>query len=157
MLSDLRESGAIEADADVVIFLLRREYYDPYDKPGLAEIIIGKNRHGKVGNIEMAYRKEFAQFSNYTPADGHSSEEAFEAFSPYSESSRPPLIDFGEFKKIKLSQEEYEALSSELGQEDLDRIITEADSYLEKNQTERKDSKAYLLKWFERQKSFSKK
>ena len=84
MMSDLRESGAIEQDADIVMFLLRREYYDPYDKPGLAEIIIGKNRHGKIGNIEVAYRKEFAQFANYTPCDETESEnsEAFEAFSP---------------------------------------------------------------------------
>ncbi len=85
MMSDLRESGAIEQDADIVMFLLRREYYDPYDKPGLAEVIIGKNRHGKVGNIDIAYRKEFAQFANYTPIDGATLEdnsEAFEAFSP---------------------------------------------------------------------------
>ncbi|CCB88041.1 replicative DNA helicase [Simkania negevensis] len=86
MMSDLRESGSIEQDADIVMFLLRREYYDPYDKPGLAEVIVGKNRHGKVGNVELAYRKEFAQFGNYTPADDNSSEiendTAFEAFSP---------------------------------------------------------------------------
>lgn len=86
MMSDLRESGSIEQDADIVMFLLRREYYDPYDKPGLAEVIVGKNRHGKVGNIELAYRKEFAQFGNYTPAEDHSCDSehdaAFEAFSP---------------------------------------------------------------------------
>lgn len=85
MMSDLRESGAIEQDADIVMFLLRREYYDPYDKPGLAEIIVGKNRHGKVGNIDVAYRKELAQFANYTPTDEGVTEdnsEAFEAFSP---------------------------------------------------------------------------
>ena len=86
MMSDLRESGSIEQDADIVMFLLRREYYDPYDKPGLAEVIVGKNRHGKVGNIELAYRKEFAQFGNYTPVeDNHNEPEndaAFEAFSP---------------------------------------------------------------------------
>ena len=85
MMSDLRESGAIEQDADIVMFLLRREYYDPYDKPGLAEVIVGKNRHGKVGNIDVAYRKEFAQFANYTPTDDSSMEdnsEAFESFSP---------------------------------------------------------------------------
>lgn len=86
MMSDLRESGSIEQDADIVMFLLRREYYDPYDKPGLAEVIVGKNRHGKVGNVELAYRKEFAQFANYTPIDDNSgggeNDTAFEAFSP---------------------------------------------------------------------------
>ena len=69
MMSDLRESGAIEQDADVVMLLLRREYYDPHDKPGLAELIIGKNRHGEVGTVEIAYRKEFAQFTNYSHSD----------------------------------------------------------------------------------------
>ena len=84
MMSDLRESGAIEQDADIVMFLLRREYYDPYDKPGLAEVIIGKNRHGKVGNVEVAYRKEFAQFANYTSQNDSEvdNSEAFDAFSP---------------------------------------------------------------------------
>lgn len=85
MMSDLRESGAIEQDADVVMFLLRREYYDPYDKPGLAEVIVGKNRHGKVGSVEVAYRKEFAQFANYTPVHDEGEEDnsaAFQAFSP---------------------------------------------------------------------------
>lgn len=84
MMSDLRESGSIEQDSDIVTFLLRREYYDPYDKPGLAEIIVGKNRHGKAGSIEMTYRKEFTQFANYTPIsqlDGDN-DEAFAAFSP---------------------------------------------------------------------------
>lgn len=67
MMSDLRESGSIEQDSDIVMFLLRREYYDPYDKPGLAELIVAKNRHGAVGNINMTYRKEIAQFANYSP------------------------------------------------------------------------------------------
>ena len=58
MMSDLRESGAIEQDADIVMFLLRREYYDPYDKPGMGEVIVGKNRHGAVGTVEVTYRKE---------------------------------------------------------------------------------------------------
>ena len=65
MMSDIRESGAIEQDADIVMFLLRRECYDPYDKPGIAEVIVGKNRHGKVGSIDVAFRKEFTQFNNY--------------------------------------------------------------------------------------------
>lgn len=67
MMSDLRESGSIEQDSDVVMFLLRREYYDPNDKPGMAELIIAKNRHGAVGNITLTYRKEIAQFANHTP------------------------------------------------------------------------------------------
>lgn len=65
MMSDLRESGSIEQDADVVMFLLRREYYDPMDKPGMAELIIGKNRHGGIGSINLTFRKEIAQFASY--------------------------------------------------------------------------------------------
>ena len=87
MMSDLRESGAIEQDADIVMFLLRREYYDPYDKPGLAEVIVGKNRHGKVGSIEVAYRKEFAQFAGYTPTDNEPNDtKSFEDFDPFTSS-----------------------------------------------------------------------
>lgn len=84
MMSDLRESGSIEQDSDVVMFLLRREYYDPYDKPGLAELIVAKNRHGGIGSVMLAYRKELAQFANYAsqgnaaPANDH----AFASFSP---------------------------------------------------------------------------
>jgi replicative DNA helicase len=82
-MSDLRESGSIEQAADIVAFLLRREYYDPMDKPGMAEFIIGKNRHGGVGTVNLTYRKEIAQFCNYTPVrmpeNDHS---AFAAFSP---------------------------------------------------------------------------
>lgn len=68
MMSDLRESGSIEQDADVVLFLLRPEYYDPYDKPGMAEVIVAKNRHGSVGSVNLTFRKEIAQFCNYSPA-----------------------------------------------------------------------------------------
>lgn len=67
VMSDLRESGSIEQDSDIVMFLLRREYYDPMDKPGMAELIIAKNRHGGVGNINLTFRKELAQFANYSP------------------------------------------------------------------------------------------
>lgn len=67
MMSDLRESGSIEQDSDVVMFLLRREYYDPMDKPGMAELIVAKNRHGGVGSVNLTFRKEIAQFANYTP------------------------------------------------------------------------------------------
>ena len=85
MMSDLRESGSLEQDADVVMFLFRREYYDKADKPGLAELIISKNRHGAVGDVQLAFRKELAQFANYTPIQtqlppGKSNKDAFAAF-----------------------------------------------------------------------------
>jgi replicative DNA helicase len=67
MMSDLRESGSIEQDSDIVMFLLRREYYDPNDKPGMAELIVAKNRHGGIGSINLTYRKEIVQFANYAP------------------------------------------------------------------------------------------
>lgn len=67
MMSDLRESGAIENDSDVVMLLFRRDYYDKHDKPGLAELIVAKNRHGPVGDVQFTFRKEIGQFANYTP------------------------------------------------------------------------------------------
>lgn len=66
MMSDLRESGSLEQDADVVLLLFRRDYYDAQDKPGLAELIVAKNRHGGVGDIRLTYRKEISQFANYS-------------------------------------------------------------------------------------------
>lgn len=87
LMSDLRESGSLEQDSDVVMFLFRREYYDKHDKPGLAELIVAKNRHGGVGDIQLAFRKEIGQFANYTPMGGQgevarSNQAAFSAFSP---------------------------------------------------------------------------
>lgn len=88
MMSDLRESGSIEQDSDIVLFLLRREYYDPMDKPGMAELIIAKNRHGQVGSVNLTFRKEVAQFVNYTPIrfNAHAvdrvHEEEFSQFTP---------------------------------------------------------------------------
>lgn len=63
-LSDLRESGAIEQDADLVMFIYRDEYYNPEktEKPGIAEVIIGKNRHGQTGSVELGFIKEFTLF-----------------------------------------------------------------------------------------------
>lgn len=72
IMSDLRESGSIEQDSDVVMFLFRREYYDPKDKPGMAELIIGKNRHGSIGTVNLTFRKEIAQFANYIPVNTYS-------------------------------------------------------------------------------------
>ena len=59
MLSDLRESGAIEQDADIVMFLYRDEYYNPNSSDlGLAEIIVAKNRNGSIGTVKMQFEKE---------------------------------------------------------------------------------------------------
>jgi len=64
-LSDLRESGAIEQDADLVVLLLREEYYNPTDENrGLAEVIIAKQRNGPVGTIRLAFINEFTRFEN---------------------------------------------------------------------------------------------
>ncbi|MBN2479504.1 MAG: replicative DNA helicase [Parachlamydiales bacterium] len=77
--------NSLEQDSDLVFFLLRREYYDPYDKPGQGELIIGKNRHGAVGTVNLSFRKEFAKFENFTPLNPSlvdDNEEAFTQFSP---------------------------------------------------------------------------
>ncbi len=86
-LSDLRESGSIEQDADVVMFVFREEYYKEREKPGehdaegimkwqtamdalrgRAEVIIGKQRHGPIGAVELAFEGEFTRFSNLVRA-----------------------------------------------------------------------------------------
>jgi replicative DNA helicase len=63
-LSDLRESGAIEQDADVVVLLLREEYYNPNAEQGAAEVIIAKQRNGPVGSLRLAFIKEYTRFEN---------------------------------------------------------------------------------------------
>lgn len=65
MLSDLRESGAIEQDADVVMFLYRDDYYNKdSDRKGIQEVIIAKQRNGPIGTVELAWLPEYTKFAN---------------------------------------------------------------------------------------------
>ena len=76
MMSDLRESGAIEQDADLIMFIYRDEYYNPDSKDkGLAEVIIAKHRNGATGNVTLSYLKEQVCFKNReTSRDVHVSD-----------------------------------------------------------------------------------
>ncbi len=65
MLGDLRESGAIEQDADIVLFLHREDYYDPEtEKKNVAEVIVAKNRNGEIGTVELAWLGQYTKFAN---------------------------------------------------------------------------------------------
>ena len=80
-LSHLRESGAIEQDADVVMFVHREEYYQTNDEDrqrvaGQAEIIIAKQRNGPIGDIKLMWRKDFTRFVN-------ASQKAYDEFEQY--------------------------------------------------------------------------
>ena len=66
-LSDLRESGEIEQNADVVLLLHRPDYYDVEDKPGRAELIVAKNRNGPTESVELTFVKHSARFNNFSP------------------------------------------------------------------------------------------
>ena len=78
MMSDLRDSGSIEQDADVVLFLYRDDYYDREEKDGQVtpsdiskiEVIIAKNRHGGVGTVEMNFDKSFTKFYTIDTVEG---------------------------------------------------------------------------------------
>jgi replicative DNA helicase len=64
-LSDLRESGAIEQDADVIMFIYREEVYvEETDKRGIAEVIVAKQRNGPIGSVELAFLREYTRFEN---------------------------------------------------------------------------------------------
>lgn len=70
-LADLRESGAIEQDADVIVFIYRDEIYNPNseENKNIAEIIIGKQRNGPTGSFKLTFQKELTRFRNYTQED----------------------------------------------------------------------------------------
>ena len=76
LLSDLRESGAIEQDADVVLFIYREEVYDRQtDKKGIAELLLSKQRNGPTGILELGFQGDFTLFAPLTSREEMAMEE----------------------------------------------------------------------------------
>jgi replicative DNA helicase len=71
MMSDLRESGSIEQDADLILMLYREEYYNP-DTPdrGIAEVLLTKHRNGPTGTVRLLFDSQFTQFKNMAGGGG---------------------------------------------------------------------------------------
>ena len=89
-MSDLRESGSIEQDADVVILLHREDYYhrgeEDYQQDNTAQLIIAKQRNGPTGNVELTFREKYTRFENASSA-----EEPSERYESVAQAEEPPF------------------------------------------------------------------